>query len=100
MPRSANDPDAQRFTKLYLSSFSQRLPEDASLSQLYETLCEFVQQKTRTSQRGFQMPQDEADRVECALTWKGFYLHEDEVKDICSNTVREYDASVQQSSAV
>ena len=100
VPKTASDLDAKKFMQLYSADFSQRLPEGASLSQLYDTLCEFVWRKTRTSKQGFQMPEDEYDRMKCALKWEGFYLHEDEVKEICSTTVMEYYAYAQQSSAV
>ncbi len=100
VPKTASDPAAKKFMQLYSADFSQRLPEGASLSQLYDTLCEFLRRKTRTSRKGFQMPENEYDRMKCALKWEGFYLHEDEVKEICSTTVMEYYAYAQQSSAV
>jgi hypothetical protein len=100
VPKTASDPDAKKFMQLYSADFSQRLPEGASLSQLYDTLCEFLWRKTRTSRKGFQMPENEYDRMKCALKWEGFYLYEDEVKEICSTTVMEYYAYARQSSAV
>jgi hypothetical protein len=36
------------------------------------------------------MPVHENDREKCELKWEGFYLYEDEVKDICAATVLEY----------
>ncbi len=100
VPKTASEQDTKKFMRLYSAGFSNRLPEDASLSQLYDTLCEFVREKTRTSKQGFQMPKDKYDRVKCALKWNDFYLREDEVKEICSTTVMEYYAYAQQSSAV
>ena len=100
VPKTASEQDTKKFMRLYSAGFSNRLPEDASLSQLYDTLCEFVREKTRTSKQGFQMPEGEYDRQICALKWEGFYLHEDEVKEICSTIVMQYYACAHQGSAL
>ena len=100
VPKTASEQDAKKFMRLYSADFSNRLPEGASLSQLYNTLCEFVREKTHTSKQGFQMPEGEYDRKICALKWEGFYLHEHEIKDICSTIVMEYYACAHQGSAV
>jgi len=90
VPRTASEQDANKFMRLYSTDFSNRLPKDASLSQLYEILCEFVREKTRTSKKGFQTAINKSDHMICALKWRGFYLSEEEVKEICSTIVMEY----------
>ena len=90
VPQTAIDLNAKKFHRAHSADFSERLPEDASLCQLYDTLCDFVRQKTRTSRQGCQMPVHENDWAKCELKWEGFYLYEHEVKDICAATVLEY----------
>jgi len=89
-PKTATDLKAEKFTQQQSGPFLQRLPKDASLSQLYEILHQFVHEKTRTSKSKLQMPKNNFDYEKCALKWDGFYLSEKEVKKICLKTVMQY----------
>ena len=93
VPKSAHI-DGVRFHRQHATAFARRLPRAPSLSQLFDCLKEFVSAKTKTCSHGKQMPEQESHRVKCALKWKGFWLTESEVQDVCLETTLEYASAV------